>query len=329
MLGWRTMQTTFFSKLSFMAGVTLALSLAGCTVMVNGKVRTFGTSGGSSDAEEEAQGSGGTGADGSSSSDQKKSPRSIAEGYKVHYAVDMGFAPEDSLRLDKVKQAFAKARGSDLIVAEIGTQEYGPTRDYKSTHGIQNTEDVPHQLFVFANAGGELEVNLTWGPSHKTRIFNRGLVWNQTKSGAYIFVTPDGGRYFLPESYIHPTEPPPKDFVVNYIDFLDRFDIEELAKIGELPKKSDDDVKAASKAFDTCVKPINDWANAQYRAIDAADLRESTRVNRKRQVDEQSQSRTEANCKKHVERVRAAMNAAIEIRSEKRRAIFEANKGRR
>jgi hypothetical protein len=324
------MQTAFLSKLLFSAGVTLALSLAGCTVNVNGKVRTFGMSGGSSAEEEDGEARGSDErADGSSSSNPKTPPRSIAEGYKVHAVVDMGFAPEDSLRLDKVKEAFAKARGSDLVVAEIGTQEYGPTRDYKSTHGIQNTEDVPHQILVFANAGGELEVNLTWGPSHKTRVFNRGLVWNRTKSGTYIFVTPDGGRYFLPESYIHPAEPPPKDFVVNYIDFLDRFDIEELAKIGELPKKADDDVKAASKAFDTCVKPINDWANAQYRTIDAADLRESTRVNRKRQVDEQSQSRTEASCKKHVERVRAAMIVAIEMRSEKRRAIFDANKGRR
>ncbi len=238
----------------------------------------------------------------------------------------LGFQPDDAFDQAKIRDAFAKAEASDLVVIlpEAKGIEFRPVVvDHLHLRHLSATKPLPYRADVVRFEG---KMQLLYevdppGPAGQTPA----LVWNAVGRDTVAIVTIDGGRYHahvgsLAKQISKPETWPTK--VTNHALHPD--DIARLVESKLLPAPLLATMTKENDANEKCNKKFWDKAKPQNDAIARANISEGTREQRYRLLQDKLNKQADAACGKHEVAYRKAWTKAVETRRADRDKTLQA-----
>jgi hypothetical protein len=208
-----------------------------------------------------------------------------------------GFKAEDAAVLAKVRQAFAAAPPSLLahtrnpvpsgqrgLFSPLARREYNPRTGKTEWSTVKTKSGLARYggyLDTLADGLDAFVVMASYvGWPAPLAANTSGIIWD-TEQVRCIFVTVDGGRYFVPCNSLEPglapveTWPPPLQH-----SLLLPYNVVVLAEMGELPSAAGEQMKQGFEAFSRCGKEILKTREAELQTNRTANITEPTRRNR-------------------------------------------------
>jgi hypothetical protein len=232
------------------------------------------------------------------------------------------FSVEDSLRQDKIREAFLTASKDDYAVAVGGGAAYSPAVtdfEYRVRVSSMTTARPTRGAYVSeADRGGLEALYGTLSTTLTTDV--PGLVWNVVSQREVIFVTIDGGRYRVDAmkvalAWLKP-EAWPK---TQEHEALLPADIRKLADVQALGGELWKNLENASEGYRACSDRIWKSYDKRFDAIRAQDIREQTRKIRMDQLGDKVRAKVARSCEGFKTKYARAFVAALDARNADRK----------